>query len=246
MPYLSSGSAYNWTGFYVGATAGASFPAKSNIPILDPRSALPGTRPIPIASANNIDTAPTGGIEAGYNLEVRSFVFGVEGEVYFKGNKNALNGTYSTGLSSIPTVSVSGADKSSVYFSIRGRVGYAIDRALLYVTGGALFGRNSDPTTLVFNPAGGGPPCPTCTFTANGDTNSSLGMVLGGGAEYALTNNWSAKVEYLRNLYGLKKINYTNDFNPGLPRPFDGVQAFNLNGRGMDTDVLRVGLNYKF
>lgn len=244
LPYLSSVSAYNWTGFYFGATAGGTFTTENNI-FLDPIAALPGVNPISIGSTNN-NTEFTGGLEAGYNLQFNSFVVGLEGDFYYAGSHQVLDGTYATGLALDPTVTVSGANSNHIYGTFRARLGYAFNRALFYVTAGGVFGGNSAPTTLVFNPVSGPPPCPTCTFIASGNNNNRMGAVFGGGVEYAFASDWTVKVEYLHTLYGMKKVSFTNNFNPGYPPPYSGVQTFTLNGRGLDTNIIRVGANYRF
>ena len=61
--------------------------------------------------------------------------------------------------------------------TVRGRIGYAFDSVLLYATGGgAIGGVESDIT---------------------GGDDTRLGFAVGGGVEAALTDNISAKVEYL-------------------------------------------------
>ncbi len=90
------------------------------------------------------DGAVIGG-QFGLNGQWNQFVFGVEGD-----------GSW---------VDMNGADSLE---SIRGRVGIAFDRFLVYGTGGAGFQDFSD-----------------------------LGWVAGGGLEYAVTDNWSVGVEYL-------------------------------------------------
>ncbi|MGC1584198.1 MAG: outer membrane beta-barrel protein, partial [Rhodomicrobium sp.] len=59
--------------------------------------------------------------------------------------------------------------------TVRGRVGYAFDRALVYATGGFAYG----------NVTNTGWPSETQT-----------GWVVGAGVEYKITPSWSAKVEY--------------------------------------------------
>lgn len=92
----------------------------------------------------------------------------------------------------------------------RGRVGYAVNNMLLYATGGLAFGEVRGEAFGV------------------SESHTNVGWTLGGGAEFALNQNWSAKVEYL----------YVNlaDSNFSLT----GLQ----NGANFST--LRVGVNYHF
>jgi outer membrane immunogenic protein len=88
------------------------------------------------------------GGQLGYNVQRGNIVFGVETDIE------------------------STTDSNSVYFgTLRGRVGYAIDRALVYGTGGFAYGG-----------------CSNCT--------SPDGWTIGGGVEYKFAPQWSVKGEY--------------------------------------------------
>lgn len=94
-----------------------------------------------------------GGGQIGYNIQQGSIVFGVETD--FEG----------AGMSG-------GGSGSLDYFgTVRARVGYAFERALVYGTGG--FG-----------------------YDGCSDCSSGLGWVAGGGVEYKFTPSWSLKTEY--------------------------------------------------
>ena len=67
--------------------------------------------------------------------------------------------------------------------SIRGRVGYAIDRALLYATGGAAFQLAKATYGGFWGSIGLG-------------DDTRWGSTLGGGVEYAFTPNWIGGIEY--------------------------------------------------
>jgi outer membrane immunogenic protein len=108
-----------------------------------------------------------------------------------------------------------GFDDGDNYFgTVRARVGVAFDRALVYATGGFAYGD-----------VGGG---------FGSDANG--GWTLGGGLEYAFTNNLTAKVEGL--YVNLERDN--NNFVVGLPA---GTLISNDNS---EFAVVRAGLNFKF
>jgi outer membrane immunogenic protein len=67
---------------------------------------------------------------------------------------------------------------------ITGRLGYAFNRYLLYAKGGAAFASERNKVT---NPAGN---------LADSGTTTQYGWTFGGGLEYAIDPNWSARVEY--------------------------------------------------
>ena len=72
------------------------------------------------------------------------------------------------------------ATASNWIATLRGRVGFAADRALFYVTAGGAF-TDIKPSTGALTFGGGTEP----------------GWTAGGGVEYAITDNWTAKIEYL-------------------------------------------------
>jgi outer membrane immunogenic protein len=75
--------------------------------------------------------------------------------------------------------------------SIRGRLGIAWDRVLVYATGGVAFGGINTNFELNGVDAAGVP-----FFGQTSRSNSRTGWTVGGGIEYALTNNWSIGAEY--------------------------------------------------
>jgi outer membrane immunogenic protein len=104
--------------------------------------------------------------------------------------------------------------KSNWLATVRGRAGYAWDRVLFYGTGGGAF-------------------APANHTTAAGVSTSAtmLGWTAGGGVEFALTPNITAKAEYL----------FVNFPNTTLNLPAVGNTAVKVQ-----ENVFRVGLNYKF
>src|SRR5262249_58588371 len=64
--------------------------------------------------------------------------------------------------------------------TVRGRVGCAFDRCMPYVTGGVVFG-GVDASQAPFP----------------GGSSTQVGWAVGGGLEFAVINNITAKVEYL-------------------------------------------------
>ena len=75
---------------------------------------------------------------------------------------------------------------------VRARLGYAIDRLLIYSTGGlaiADIGRTCNVT-------------PLSTFASEIIPNVRIGWNLGGGVEYAFASRWSAWLEYLYSDFG--------------------------------------------
>ncbi len=97
------------------------------------------------------------------------------------------------------------------YSTLTGRVGYAVDNWLWYVKGGAAW---ADVDYSI-----GG--------VKLGDTRT--GWTVGGGLEYGLTPNWSAKLEY----------NFLDFGSDNIAAPI-GVKA------DTQAHLFKAGLNYRF
>lgn len=145
----------------------------------------------------------TVGATAGYNYQVGQAVFGLEGDINWSNISGTTLGCCET--------------KNTWLGTVRGRVGYAFDRLMPYVTGGVAFG------DVEANVPG---------FPGASDTR--VGWTLGGGVEYAITNNLSAKAEYLYVDLG--------SFNCGLSCG-GGLTTDNVD---FHTHLVRGGLNWKF
>jgi outer membrane immunogenic protein len=133
-----------WTGFYLGVNGGYGW-----------------------TSDDDYVYSPSGGFgggQIGYNWQGafglgNPWVLGIEAD--FQGS----------GISD----SVGGVEASVNYFgTARGRLGYAVDRTLLYVTGGLAYGE----------------------VEVGGYSDTQTGYVIGGGLEYKLNPAWSLKGEY--------------------------------------------------
>ncbi|MGY0572577.1 outer membrane protein [Bradyrhizobium sp. RDM12] len=78
--------------------------------------------------------------------------------------------------------------------SISARLGYAADRALLYVTGGAAFA--SIETSILF------------TGISVGWDGTRVGWTAGAGVDYAFTGNWFTGLEYRYSQYQSQSFVY--------------------------------------
>jgi outer membrane immunogenic protein len=171
-----AGSAYDWTGFYIGLNAGGA--ASGTGLTTDPQTFIgTGARD----NSDNFKFGVTGGIQGGYNWQVSSsWVFGIEGDI------NGLNSRRTTCEinSCFPDVPLSFTSQTNYLATARARIGYTWDRSMVYVTGGGAFADVSD------------------SFVESGVPGAASNRVLsgysvGGGIETALMSNWSVKAEYL-------------------------------------------------
>ncbi|MBX9778502.1 MAG: hypothetical protein K2Y71_29360 [Xanthobacteraceae bacterium] len=156
-----------WTGWYIGGHLGYGSSRFHTIADLEDLSR---------GDINNKPRGVVGGMQAGYNWQSNSFVFGLEADVSATGwNKNTFFGT--TGRSIDNSV--------TLLASLRGRLGMTFGRALIYGTGGLAFGQ----AKLHARSPGG-------TVPANGNINK-WGSVFGGGIEWKQNRNLSFRAEGL-------------------------------------------------
>ena len=128
------------------------------------------------------DSGFDGGIRAGYDWQMGSWVFGIVGEADFVDQSDSVSAFSVTPASYTMTREV------NAVYALRGRVGYAFDNVLGYVTGGLAMADvdHSFATTNVVN---------TFVETEGDDPD---GYQLGVGAEMRLADsNWSVGAEYL-------------------------------------------------
>lgn len=147
---------YNWTGLYIGINGGGGWGSSDfSAPF----------------SSGSFDTS--GGLiggTMGYNWQMGQVVFGLEGDLDWS---NIRGSSVCGGITTCET-------RNDWLGTFRGRLGYALDRFMPYVTGGLAVGN------VKTSVAG---------FGDSSDTRA--GWTLGGGIEAAIAGPWTAKVEYL-------------------------------------------------
>lgn len=201
-PLYSPAPVFSWTGFYAGIHGGYGW---SNFSSSDP-------------VAGNSTTSAQGwlaGLQVGYNYQIGSFVVGAEGDYSWANVKKSVSNPLGTGGSA--------TFKNDYFATAALRLGYAIDRTLIYAKAGGAWTRDKFDLT---DGIGG---------FANGTFNRS-GWLLGAGVEYAFWNNVSAKIEY--NYLSFKSITEALTTGGGITASTPSV--------GLKTHLVKVGLNYKF
>jgi outer membrane immunogenic protein len=175
----------------------------------------------PVGPVSSFST--TGGLAGGQiggNYQIGQFVFGAEGDIDWQN----LRGATASGICGIAAIGGC-AVASSWLATIRGRAGFAADHALFYITGGGAF-TNVKPSTGAL-PYGGG---------------TEAGWTAGGGVEYAFTDNWTAKVEYLYASFQSATCNAASCAAIGAVPTF----AFAPDSVTFHENIVRAGVNYKF
>jgi outer membrane immunogenic protein len=134
------------------------------------------------ADADNLAPAGWfGGGQVGYNWQYApNWVLGVEADL----SGSNINGTNVAGA---PLVN----SKVNYFGTARGRLGYTVDRVMVYGTGGLAWAHNRANDGLVQ------------------DDQTQVGWTAGAGIEYAFAPNWSTKIEWLYADYGNKNYALT-------------------------------------
>jgi outer membrane immunogenic protein len=178
-----------------------------------------------------------GGAQIGYNWQSSpNWVFGIEADWQGSGQKASSvlpDQPYFVGLA-FGAVTSSYDAKIDWFGTVRGRIGYAWDRILLYATGGLAYGEVKIAGTATDSGISiGGPFSSTAAF---GGSKVNAGWTLGGGIEGALVHNWTWKAEYLYVDLGTLDTSSAGPF---------GSEPVTTHTRFTD-NVVRVGLNYRF
>jgi outer membrane immunogenic protein len=247
---------FSWTGFYVGANVGGAWtpnnggsdfgPLFPPFIVLAPQAAIPTLIPgqLDVLGGTGRQSGVIGGGQVGYNWQVNQFVLGVEADAVGTG----LNGSSGTATRSFgPPILLATVNQTvTVDFgridwmaSFRGRAGFAVDRALFYVTGGAAVAGIAGSTTTVVN--GPGIAIPAGTFVAtNGGDRTRWGWTVGSGVEWAFSQNWSVAGEYRHTDFG----NRATTFN--IPDGLGGIFATGTSSSRLTVDQATARLNYRF
>lgn len=156
-------------------------------------------------------------VNAGYNWQMGAFVVGLEGDIGYLTAEKKI-GPYGAAELSDYYIKT----KMDALGSVRARLGYAFDRALIYATAGLAYG-HVDSTA--YNAFAG-----VNTLKVS---DWRTGWVAGAGIEYAITNNWTARAEGLYYDLGENKRQWDSDAVYVI-----GVETTAL--------VARIGVNYRF
>ena len=209
--------AYSWTGFYLGGVVGGVREQVNTTYIAPglPDGYFPADQTaIDAGSSNGFNKSRImGGAEAGYNIQFNSFVVGGEVDLDYLGFSNTNSTTFGTPLAG-PVTSTT-QQTANWMFTARGRLGWTVfERLLVFGTGGIAAVHNTVTETNIYSPVA----------VASGTDFSSVsgaqtGWVVGGGLEYAVTDHWTVKGEYLH----VGMPNWTG--SSGTASPFFGDPA---------------------
>lgn len=207
--------AVNWSGFYAGAHIGGAWGDMKTTDVLG--FGLPTGE-----SFHNRPTDVFGGGQLGYNFQRDRFVFGVEadfGDMPLSKTSIELTTPFSTASSKID---------SSFYADVTGRLGFTVDRALIYAKGGYAYLDGTIGYSSVGPTVGG--------FNFAGSKSGLSGWTAGAGVEYKINPSWSVKAEYLHFDFGSETITIS-EAATGVT---GGVKLQNT----LEVDTVKAGVNY--
>ena len=244
---------FTWTGFYVGLNAGGIWPSGSR----DASLFAPAAFAFPISTffpggLGSQSAGFIGGGQAGYNWQTGAFVLGVEtdfdGTTLSKSFNNVgtpFRGAGVPALLANDFLSVNGKTSLSWLGTTRARLGFVAtpdNRLLIYATGGVAYGGGTSNFSVFDSTRG--------AFWTGSPSSTRVGWTIGGGAEYAVTNNVTIRGEYLYADLGSQQLQHCR--KPRCNRIFPGclcdrqghLQRLDLP-RGRELQVLSWALRTK-
>jgi outer membrane immunogenic protein len=203
---------YNWGGLYLGINGGYGF-GDSNWN--DPNN--------PNGVTGNFKTSGfLGGGTLGANFQFAQFVVGVEGDFDGSNLKGSSSSVFCTSFAGSPSCQT----ESNWLGTARGRVGYAVDRILLFATGGAAFGNvQSSLSNLPLH------------------NTTEYGWTAGAGVEAALARNITVKIEYLYVSLNNGTCSGAASCGTDVAGPPTIVATDSVK---FTESLVRAGINYKF
>ena len=227
-PVVPRQEAPRWTGFYLGFNRGFGGGVINNGVIAYPLGSSAGV----VGQSGNRSSGFIAGGQVGYNYQfANNFILGVESDFQWSDIKSSRQ---SVRLSDQPQL-ISNVDAVSGlnwFGTTRARLGYSLGRIAPYVTGGVAYGKVQNQ---------GSPLLGSSSLIAGSTSQTNVGFALGAGADIAISENVSAKSEYL----------YVS--MPSASGPVNGViipSAMPLSGAlgsgSFGSHIIRGGMNYRY
>lgn len=224
-------SAYDWGGFYVGINgglAGGMFEHPISLDAEDDDDLIN-------LATGSVDLTGYGflyGVQAGFNVQMDNLLFGIEADLQGSTveGRDYLTITDTQGLILPDAGDTFDADAGTSLdwlATLRPRIGWVNDRFVVYATGGLAYGQ----TTSSINADVDGD-----ELFSESQTLDRWGYTIGGGVEYALTDNLTMKTEYLYTDLGSEEV-VAGELGEGIFGSLDSQVSFH---------TVRAGLNFRF
>jgi outer membrane immunogenic protein len=234
--------AFSWTGFYIGGNVGYGANTADGNPGCIDNTGVPNGPFCQVVPGGHINASGVfGGGQFGYNWQFAQYVWGIETDFQGSGIRGSTTASGPFGFFggpglglALPPGAFTASEDLQWFGTTRIRFGYAgIDRVLLYVTGGAAYGAASLSSNLIALNAG-------TTYPASTSV-TKVGWAAGGGLEYAISTNWSAKLEGL--YFDLGHATTVGEEVPFTFPPFGFTRTKEFD---LQYALVRLGINYKF
>jgi len=202
---------FSWNGCYIGGNIGGGWGSETaSAPTLAPGISVTG------------DTSGViGGGQVGCNYQFApNWLIGIEGDGFAADIKGDTTATILgiTGTAHVQTDWIA---------SVTGRLGWAVDRWLIYAKGGAAWAGDKYSADVPI-------------FVEHIEANETrAGWTVGGGVEWAFSQNWSAKVEYDFYDFGTRGVTFTGTIF-GVPEVVPGINV------KQTISTAKFGINYRF
>jgi outer membrane immunogenic protein len=223
-PIYLSPATFTWAGPYLGVTAGYANGFHSFDDLAGAFLGYPGL-------ANDQSRGFAGGGTLGINWQAGTLVYGLETDIDWLSNKSS----YVDPNGGINNFYPSETNRLDFLGTVRGRLGLAVDRTLLYVTAGLAYGEVTN--TVQYNSFN----FPTSNTPYFHDNSTRFGWVVGAGLEHAWTPNWTIKGEALYAELDSPNATWVSPGSPTFPPNTIFNERFNTG-----VAIIRGGLNYKF
>lgn len=204
---------YNWSGCYLGGQIGYAWAEDSNRETVTATGATSLFTPATNAK-------PRGGklgsyLGCNWQVPASAVVVGLEGDIDWASMSDTVNFT-NTGAPPDHYET-----KIRWQGSVRGRLGYAFNRLLVYAAGGFAFANINEHDVT------------GATGIATDNSSTRSGWTVGAGLDWAFAGNWVARIEYRYADFG------TFSYNPAV---FAGF----TENHDITENAVRIGLSYKF
>ena len=262
-PFVAAVPVFTWTGFYFGVNAGYGWSETDHDDtIVFPAGTFGAGTPagtITFNDGNGDADGWLGGAQVGFNWQFGAgsgLVVGVEADIQgidLDRDRGTFTNFTATPAGVVPVgFSAVRNDVSTLdwFGTVRARVGFAIDRVLIYGTGGFAFGGGDHDSGCATTFAG------TTTFCSNGNDDARWGYAVGGGVEWALPmTGWFGSSAVTFKVEGLY-VNLDDEDNSnsnlvgfttaGTAVFAPGGGAVRVRDDETDFGLIRAGINFKF
>lgn len=217
-----------WTGFYLGFNRGFGGGVIDNGMVLNPLSSAPGV----IGQSSNRASGFIAGGQIGYNYQfANNFIVGVETDIQWSDIKTSQQSMRLSDQAQLIS-NVDAVSGLTWFGTTRARLGYSLGRLAPYVTGGVAYGKVQNQ---------GSPVLGSNSLVAGTTSQTNAGWALGAGADIALSENLSAKSEYIY----VSMPSASGSVN-GVMIPSATPLYGSLGSGSFGNHIIRGGMNYRY